>query len=137
MILSGYIIYETQNALLPGFLFTPVLAPDCRGETMIKLKTFSYNDRSLAGLLRDILVQEGIESVLRNEQLATAAGEIPFVECFPELWILDDEVLPRARMLLDAWLSDPPAEPAWRCPHCHELCEGHFGACWSCGFLRE
>lgn len=104
---------------------------------MKKLRTFSYGDRSLAGLLRDILVQEGIECVLRNEQLASATGEIPFVECFPELWILDDEVFQRARIILDAWLTSPLNEPVWCCPHCHEISDGHFGACWSCGTLRD
>ncbi len=89
-------------------------------------------------MIRDILAQEGIECILRNEQLASATGEIPFIECYPELWVVDDEVFPRAKMFLDAWLkSDPNTEPPWLCPNCHELCDGHFGACWSCGTFRD
>jgi hypothetical protein len=104
---------------------------------VIKLKTFSHQERPMAAMLKDILVQEGIECILRNDQLASAIGEIPFIECLPELWVIDDEVYPRARTLLNAWLKAPPEGPVWLCPQCHERCDAHFGACWSCGTLRD
>ncbi len=90
-------------------------------------------------MLKDFLGKEGIACVLRNDNLSTAMGEIPFIECFPELWLLDDECLPRARMLLDGWLNSKAAVPeeAWICPACGEQSDGNFGACWSCGRLRE
>ena len=108
-------------------------------ENMKKLHTFSLTELPLAGILKDFLAREGIECVLRNDKLLTAMGEIPFVECYPELWLLDEECLPRARMLLDGWLqSSGPASAGrnWTCA-CGEVSEGQFGACWSCGRLRE
>ena len=105
---------------------------------MKKLFVFTYRDRLQAGLLKEILAQEGIACLLRNDQLSSALGEIPFTECYPELWVVDDEAYPRARLLLDAWLKKSP-EPAddWTCPTCGERCAGQFGACWSCGTLRD
>lgn len=105
---------------------------------MKKLWTFGLHQRIEAGLLKNLLEQEGIACVLRNEELFAGLGEIPFVEMFPELWVVDDEVYPRARLLLDHWLEsqDKDAE-AWTCPGCGEHLEGQFGACWSCGRRRE
>ena len=52
------------------------------------------------GLVRGLLEQAGIECLTKNEQLAGALGEIPFLECEPELWVLHDEDLPRAQQIL-------------------------------------
>lgn len=105
---------------------------------MKKLYTFSFQDRLQAGLIKEILTQEGINCILRNDQLSAAIGEIPFVECAPELWLIDDETFPRARLLLKAWLqNNTTTESPWQCPGCREWIDGQFGACWSCGTLRE
>ena len=105
---------------------------------MKKLLSFAFNERVQAGLLKELLEQEGIRCLIRNEQLFSAMGEIPFLECLPELWVVDDEVYPRARQLLQNWLKDAQAESGtWRCPQCGETHEGQFGACWQCGELRR
>ncbi len=105
---------------------------------MKKLHVFSPYERPQAGMLKELLEVEGISCLLRNDQLSSAIGEIPFVECSPELWVIDDEVYPRARLFLDAWLkSETQEHSAWICPMCGENCEGQFNACWSCGALRE
>ena len=77
---------------------------------------------------------EGIVCLVRNDELSTALGEIPFVECYPELWVVDDEVYPRAPVLLDQWLSDMvPREETWQCVRCGEILEGQLESCWQCG----
>lgn len=105
---------------------------------MKKLHTFSIAERSQAGLLKELLEREGIPCLLRNEQLFSAMGEIPFLECLPQLWVVDDDVYPRARQLLDNWLREEgtPAD-RWVCPRCGETLEGQFGACWQCGTERK
>jgi hypothetical protein len=60
--------------------------------TMKKLHVFSYRDRAQAALIQEILVNEGIHCLLRNDQLSSALGEIPFIECYPELWVVDNDV---------------------------------------------
>lgn len=89
-------------------------------------------------LLKQLLDQENIPYTVRNEQLATALGDIPFIECYPELWILDDEDFPRAQQLLDSWQSPLRAQRRpWTCSVCgEEDLEGQFTACWKCGSPR-
>lgn len=103
---------------------------------MKKLCTFSPWQRSEAWLLRDRLQHEGIAVLLRNEELFAAMGEIPFIELRPELWVVDDEVLPRAQCLVEAWQRETPGA-AWSCPACGERLEAQFDACWKCGRLRD
>ncbi|MEJ2471120.1 MAG: DUF2007 domain-containing protein [Desulfuromonadales bacterium] len=104
---------------------------------MKRLYTFSFADRAQAGLLKERLEGEGIACLIRNEQLFAALGEIPFLECFPELWVVDEEVWPRAKTLLDNWLKEDRDAADWTCPVCGEILEGQFGACWQCGTTRD
>ncbi len=105
--------------------------------SMKKLHTFHLHERAQAAMIRDMLEEEGIRCLLRNDQLYGAMGEIPLVECFPELWVVDDEVYPRASLLLKGFLrSDDPSQ-VWRCSRCGEELEGQFGACWRCGKERQ
>ncbi len=99
---------------------------------MRKLHTFAYDQRFWAGLFKQLLAEEGIDCLLRNDQLSGAVGEIPFIECFPELWIIDDESWPRARLLLKGWMKDEPEGEPWTCPRCGERLEAQFGCCWNC-----
>ena len=101
---------------------------------MKKLHVFTHRERPFALLLKERLATEEIVCLVRNDELSTALGEIPFVECYPELWVVDDEVFPRARLLLDQWLSEMSMEQgAWRCAGCGEVLEGQFESCWQCG----
>lgn len=104
---------------------------------MKKLLTFSLGERAHATLFKELLEQEGIPCIIRNEQLFAALGEIPFLECFPELWVVDDEVWPRAKVLLDNWLENDISKTSWHCSSCGERHEGQFGACWKCGTKRK
>jgi len=89
-------------------------------------------------MFKELLRTEGVACFVKNEQLFSAMGEIPFTECYPELWIIDDEIYPRAKMLLDSWLLEKDSDSiCWTCPVCGEISEGQFGACWSCQGQRE
>ena len=103
---------------------------------MKKLHVFSYRERAQAAMIQEILSNEGIQCLLRNDQLSSALGEIPFVECYPELWVVDDDIFPRARKLLDGWFNDRGnSDKPWTCKNCGEHCDAQFGACWACGTL--
>ena len=88
-------------------------------------------------MYKELLAGEGIDCLVRNDRLTAALGEIPFVECFPELWVVDEEVYPRAKKLLDAWLSRGHSCETWHCPGCGEQIEGQFSVCWACGSDRN
>jgi hypothetical protein len=105
---------------------------------MKKLHIFTHRERPMANLLKERLAMDGIVCLVRNDELSTALGEIPFVECYPELWVVDDEVYPRARLLLDQWLSGMvPREETWQCVRCGEILEGQFESCWQCGLEKN
>ena len=84
------------------------------------------------GLVKGILEQEGIPCLMKNQTLAGAMGEIPALECWPELWITDERDLSLAMKIVQAALS-PLSENAlpWHCS-CGEEIEAQFTACWQC-----
>ena len=88
--------------------------------------------------LRNVLEAAGIRCFVRNEGLAGVIGEIPYVECWPELWVVRNGDALRAKGLLDQArqaVSNPG--PDWRCERCGELVEGQFDSCWNCAEPRE
>jgi hypothetical protein len=82
--------------------------------------------------LRNVLESEGIACVVRNERLSGAMGEIPFVECWPELWVRQPGEALRARGLIDEALRPAEAAEPWLCPGCGERIEAQFSQCWHC-----
>ena len=86
--------------------------------------------------LKNLLEAEGVRCQIRNELLSRLAGEIPFTECAPELWLLDERDFERARRILADFARPAAAAPTWKCPGCGESLEGQFSACWRCGASR-
>ena len=80
--------------------------------------------------LRNLLEAEGIRCMIRNELLSRLAGEIPFIDCAPELWLLDARYLDRAKRIVADFDRAAVVNPPWRCPACGEAIEGQFSACW-------
>ena len=77
----------------------------------------------------------GIDCEVRNTTLAGAIGEIPWLECAPQIWLryaLDEAI---ARELI-AQLQRPVTGPEWICGNCAERSEPQFGSCWRCGANR-
>ena len=90
-------------------------------------------------MLRDHLAASHIPTVVLGLHLAGAAGELPALN-FPELWVIEDEDLPRAGVLVEAFLGRAAAAPEggpWRCPRCGAEVDGGFELCWRCGAPRE
>ena len=86
--------------------------------------------------IKDILQEEGINCVMKNLNLAGAVGEIPPIECWPEVWILEDEDYDRASSIVEDLIKDSDEyRSSWVC-QCGEKIEGQFTACWSCGTAR-
>jgi len=82
--------------------------------------------------LRNVLEAAGIECQVRNDRLGGVVGEIPFVECWPQLWIRRPGDLLRARALIDEALQPVGSGESWLCPGCGERIEPQFAQCWRC-----
>jgi hypothetical protein len=100
-------------------------------------KIYSAPNITMVGLVKDVLDSHGIPTVIRNQFLSAATGELPPIECWPELWITDDSRYEECRQLVEEILrtDNIPADP-WQCPGCHEEIEGQFSQCWRCGAGR-
>jgi hypothetical protein len=96
-----------------------------------------YSSFNLAAVhhARNLLENEGIRAVVRNEFLSSAMGDLPPAECQAEVWILFEKDLEAAEAILRS-LYVPKNLPDWRCA-CGEACEGQFTQCWRCGAYRE
>ncbi len=88
--------------------------------------------------LKEILEQEGIPCMIKNQQGSSLAGEVPFAEVFPELWVINNKDYPHAQEFLENWQNAQPTETTdWICSTCGEALEGDFTTCWKCGEVRK
>ena len=78
----------------------------------------------------------GIDCEVRNSTLAGAMGEIPFIECAPQVWLRNAHDEARALELV-AEMHRPVAGAPWKCARCGEVLEPQFGQCWNCGAARS
>lgn len=84
--------------------------------------------------LKEILEQAGILNTIKNQTTSMLAGEVPFAEVFPELWVIDDADYDRAKQLLDDWgNAGLHTMSEWTCSGCGEKHGGEFTSCWNCG----
>ena len=99
-------------------------------------KIYSSQDSLLVNHLRNLLETNGIESIVKNDMLYGAAGELPINECWPEVWIENAAQSTQAEALIKEALEEGKSpHPAWKCPECGEEIEGQFAQCWHCGAI--
>lgn len=96
-------------------------------------KIYENMDFTPVGHFQSILESEGIRCLIKNLGSAAAVGEIPFLQAFPELWVVDDCEYDRAlEVLRPYYCHDFPVSAPWTCAGCGEVIEGTFGECWKC-----
>ena len=96
-------------------------------------RLFVSADALLVGYLRTVLEQHHIPCLVKNAYLLGAAGELPPTECWPELWVEDDDDFALAQRLLAGVLEAETTARSWQCPRCGERLEPQFAQCWNCG----
>lgn len=98
------------------------------------MKVYTSPDLPMVGHIKNILESQGIACTIQKQYSSAAVGDIPPIECWPELWILDPKQLERAKEIVSDAMDPQSADlPTWKCPACHETIEGQFTACWKCG----
>jgi hypothetical protein len=85
-----------------------------------------------AHILRGVLEQSGIEVRVFNENAQSGVGQLPVPEAYPELWLVDENDLERARALIEEFESAPRVTGSVRCPQCGEDNPANFQLCWNC-----
>ena len=89
----------------------------------------------LVSVFRSILEGHGIRCRIRNEYLSAGIGELPPIECWPQLCV-EDEDFAEAKRIVEEALSVKETS-AWNCGACDEEIEGQFTECWKCGESRH
>lgn len=92
---------------------------------------YSAQNISLVSIFQNILEGHGIRCWIKNEFLSIGSGEIPPIECWPQLCV-DDEDFQEANRIIEDALSVKEM-PSWICDSCGEEIEGQFTECWNCG----
>jgi len=95
---------------------------------------YSASNISFVSIFQNILEGHGIMCRIKNEYLSAGVGELPPIECWPQLCVEDDD-FPEAKLIVEKALSAEEL-PAWKCDSCGEEIEGQFTECWKCGESR-
>ncbi len=85
---------------------------------------------------KNLLEQAGIACLVKNRELGGGLGDLPVLDCAPELWVDDDEA-GRAEALIRDSLRPAARGAPWRCSACGEDNEAQFAACWNCGNVDQ
>jgi hypothetical protein len=100
-----------------------------------KMKTvYSAANIALVSIFKDVLTGHGIKGWIKNEFTLAGMGEIPPIECWPQLCVDDDDFAAASRIIQEALTKKAPA--SWQCPECDEEIGGQFTECWNCGTSR-
>ena len=95
----------------------------------------------IAGQIQSLLENRDIECFIKNAALAGGIGELPPIECWPEIWIKQDEDESDAKQIIQTFFKQQTEFSNeelknWQC-HCGETIEGQFSQCWNCGAIRN
>lgn len=100
-------------------------------------KVYENFDLSRVGRMQSVLESNGIQTFVKNQYSSGALGEIPFVEICPQLYVLEEADVERAKSLLQVDLPAENQASDWVCPECGIDIEGQFQNCWKCGMHRD
>ena len=102
------------------------------------IKVFEDFDIMLVGHYQSVLESNGIDTFMKNQFGTSGAGEVPFVEVVPQLWVLNENDAGRAKELIEELHDDESGESmqAWDCPECGTPQEAAFTHCWKCSTPR-
>lgn len=93
---------------------------------------YTHENKLLVENARNVLRMNGVETVMKNEFSSGAAGDLAPLDTWPELWVVDDTQLDKAKDVIEHLNKQSRGED-WRCNECHELNGAAFEVCWNCG----
>lgn len=102
------------------------------------IKIFEDFDITLVGHYQSILESHDIATFMKNQFGTSGAGELPFVEVIPQLFILNEADADRAKALIKELHQpeDTRQVQDWVCSSCNTSQEAAFTHCWKCSTAR-
>lgn len=96
-------------------------------------RVYSAHSVTMAWHIKNVLTQHDIDATVENDQLYSIAGETPFTECMPEVWVKNRLDFSRAeRIIRELETSTESDGPDWICSNCDENNAPIFAICWNC-----
>ena len=96
-------------------------------------RVFSSEIAIDAWQVKNLLEVAGIDCVVKNADMSSAFGEVPFVEVMPEVWVTSPADYEEALDIVDEYLyGEDDDRPDWRCSKCRERNDAAFAVCWNC-----
>ena len=124
-------------AIIPADYFVEYLRQSVRrhvtGKAMLQT-VYSAPNISLVSIVRSVLEGCSIRCWLKNEYLSAGVGDLPPIECWPQLCVEDADFEDAKRIVEEAVANREMT--TWRCVSCGESIEGQFTECWKCGQSR-
>ena len=65
---------------------------------------------------KNLLEHAGVACVIKNHELSGGLGDLPVLDCAPEIWVLDDAEAERAEALIRDSVRPIAGAAPWRCP---------------------
>lgn len=99
------------------------------------IKLYTATDLADATLLVDQLARSGVRARVRNSDLCSLAGELPFAQVLPQVWLERDGDEYAGNSILEDYLmrKNLPIGEDRKCPECGEDNPANFELCWQCG----
>ena len=92
---------------------------------------YTNENRFIVANARNILEDQSIDLVVKNEFCSGIIGEVSAFDTWLELWFLHDSDYEQAcNIIANALSNENTAE--WRCHHCQEKNDASFELCWKC-----
>ncbi len=95
-------------------------------------KVYSTEILANAWNIRNVLEQHDIEAEVRNENLFSVSGEVPFIECMPEVWVQSLFSVRAEQIISEIENSTEVKGPDWLCTDCGASNTINFAVCWNC-----
>ena len=99
-------------------------------------KVFTHENRMIVFNMKNVLQEEGIETIVVNEFASGGAGDLSAFDTWPELWIEDEAKMIKAQVIVEDILTATETDP-WFCRGCLERNDASFHICWNCGRATE
>jgi hypothetical protein len=97
---------------------------------------YSNESQFLVNNTKNLIEAEGIKTFIKNEFSQGAMGEVSVFDAWPELWVFDDNDLPRALAIAEL-AQNTTHEADWVCRNCSEKNPASFDLCWHCQSEKE
>jgi hypothetical protein len=93
---------------------------------------YKHENKALLHSAKNLLELNGIECLIRNENSASAGGNLGLSNSAAELCVRNACDESEALRIVDTEIINAPTKTSWVCGQCEEENDGSFEVCWKC-----